>query len=98
MAPWWVADHAVSHLQKLVAMLSSERASFRREFLDINTIERHHSTGTFRASPRNEEFCEGDHWLTPVSCSYRRSMVMQSLRYIGPAITQKIGRVPPACG
>jgi hypothetical protein len=39
-----------------MAMLSSRRASFRREFLEIKGIERHHSTHTVSASPKNEGF------------------------------------------
>jgi hypothetical protein len=56
MAPSQVADNPVSSLRKLMAMLSSGRASFRREFLEIKGIERHHSTHTVRASPKNEGF------------------------------------------
>jgi hypothetical protein len=56
MSPWWVADNAVSSLRKLIAMLYSGRAGFRREFLEINEIERHYITHAVRASPRNEGF------------------------------------------
>jgi hypothetical protein len=56
MALSWVTDKPVSSLRKLIAMLSSGREGFRREFLEINGIDRHHSTHTFRASPKNEVF------------------------------------------
>src|SRR3989442_11034119 len=39
-------------------MLDSGRAGFRREFLEINGIDRHHITRTIRASPQNEGFRE----------------------------------------
>jgi hypothetical protein len=39
-----------------MAMLYFERASFRREFLEIKEIERHHSTHAVRVSPKNEGF------------------------------------------
>ncbi len=70
MAPSRVADEPVSSLRKLMAMLSSGRAGFRREFLEIKEIERHHSTHTVRASPKNGVFerssqqCSGCH-LSP---------------------------------
>src|SRR5687767_12245746 len=54
MAPSLVADHPVSSLRKLMAMLPSGRASFKREFLEINAIERYHNMHTVRASPTNE--------------------------------------------
>jgi hypothetical protein len=56
MAPLWVADNPVSSLRKLIAMLSVGRAGFRREFLEINVIERHHITHVVRGSPTNEGF------------------------------------------
>jgi hypothetical protein len=56
MAPSRVAGKPVSSLRKLMAMLSSGRAGFRREFLEIKRIERHHSTHTVSASPKNEGF------------------------------------------
>jgi hypothetical protein len=37
-----------------MVMLSSGRADFRREFLEIKGIERHHSTHTVRASLKNK--------------------------------------------
>jgi len=37
-----------------MAMLSSGRTGFRREFLEINGIERHYITHAVRASPTNE--------------------------------------------
>src|SRR6266851_5527955 len=58
MAPSWVADNPVLSLRKLMAMLSSGRTGFRREFLEINGIERHHSMHTVRTSPTNEGFRE----------------------------------------
>jgi hypothetical protein len=56
MAPLWVADNPVSSLRKLIPMLSVGRAGFRREFLEINEIERHYITHAVSASPRNEGF------------------------------------------
>jgi len=41
-----------------MAMLYFERGSFRREFLEIKMIERHHITHAVRASPKNEGFRE----------------------------------------
>jgi hypothetical protein len=46
----------VSSLRKLMAMRSSGRAGFRREFLEIKGIERNHSMHTVSASPTNEGF------------------------------------------
>jgi hypothetical protein len=56
MAPWCVADHAVSSLRKLIAVLCFRRAGFKREFLEINEIERYHLTHAVRASPTNVGF------------------------------------------
>jgi hypothetical protein len=41
---------------KFIAILFFERDSFRREFLEINDIERPPITYTVRASPKNESF------------------------------------------
>jgi hypothetical protein len=54
MSPWWVADNRASSLRKLLAMLYSGRAGFRREFLEINEIERYNITHAVRVSPTNE--------------------------------------------
>jgi hypothetical protein len=56
MAPLWVADNPISSLRKLIAMLSVGRAGFRREFLEINVLERHRITHVVRVSPTNEGF------------------------------------------
>ena len=39
-----------------MAMLYFERASFRREFLEIKEIEKYHITHAVRTSPKNEGF------------------------------------------
>jgi len=41
-----------------MAMLSFERASFRREFLEIKGIERHHIRHVVRVSPKKVGFRE----------------------------------------
>jgi hypothetical protein len=41
-----------------MAMLSFERASFRREFLEIKEIERHHIRHVIRISPKKAGFRE----------------------------------------
>jgi hypothetical protein len=56
MSPWWVPDKPVSSLRKLIVMLYSGGAGFRREFLEVNEIERHYITPVIRASPTNEGF------------------------------------------
>jgi hypothetical protein len=56
MAPWLVADEPVFSLRKLIVVTYFGKASFRREFLEMKEIERHHITHPVRASPKNEGF------------------------------------------
>jgi hypothetical protein len=52
------SSEPVFDLRKLMTMLSFERASFRREFLEIKGIERHHTGHAVRISPKKAGFRE----------------------------------------
>jgi hypothetical protein len=52
------ADESGFCLRKLMVMFYYGRVGFKREFLEINGIDRHGFRHSVRASPRNEGFFE----------------------------------------
>jgi hypothetical protein len=81
MSPWWVADKPVSSLRKLIVMLYSGGAGFRREFLEVNEIERHYITPVIRASPTNERILLANPGIS-FHCTIKEFLVASTKRNI----------------